>query len=110
MSGSVFLLVHGGWHGGWCWRRVADRLRALGHRVFTPALTGMGEREHLFTPEVGLHTHVQDVLAVVDHAIEIGVADPQRLAVGGRSYGGTNPGGTAFRPSGNRPCNAVRKP
>ncbi|MBP9930461.1 MAG: alpha/beta hydrolase [Rhodoferax sp.] len=65
MSGSVFLLVHGGWHGGWCWRRVADRLRALGHRVFTPTLTGMGEREHLFTPEVGLHTHVQDVLAVL---------------------------------------------
>ena len=60
-----FVLVHGGWHGGWCWRRVAERLRARGHSVYLPTLTGLGEREHLFTPEVGLATHVQDVLAVL---------------------------------------------
>ena len=43
----TFVLVHGGWHGGWCWRRVADVLRARGHRVFAPSLTGVGDRAHL---------------------------------------------------------------
>ena len=42
---SCFVLIHGGWHGGWCWRRVAKNLRDLGHEVFTPTLTGMGERQ-----------------------------------------------------------------
>ena len=43
----TFVLVHGAWHGGWCWQRVADRLRRDGHAVFTPTLTGLGERSHL---------------------------------------------------------------
>jgi pimeloyl-ACP methyl ester carboxylesterase len=60
-----FLLVHGAWHGGWCWRRVADRLRAAGHDVWTPTLTGLGERAHLAGPEVNLDTHIQDVLGVI---------------------------------------------
>jgi pimeloyl-ACP methyl ester carboxylesterase len=59
---SRFVLVHGGWHGGWCWGRVAARLRAAGHDVYTPTLTGLGEREHLFTPAVGLETHITDLL------------------------------------------------
>jgi hypothetical protein len=45
-----FVLVHGAMHGGWCWRRVASRLRATGHDVFTPTLTGMGERAHCSPP------------------------------------------------------------
>ncbi|MCX6921764.1 MAG: hypothetical protein NT154_00870 [Verrucomicrobia bacterium] len=45
----TFVLVHGAWHGGWCWRRVADVLRARGHRVFAPSLTGVGDRAHLFS-------------------------------------------------------------
>jgi pimeloyl-ACP methyl ester carboxylesterase len=62
-----FLLVHGAWHGGWCWRLVANGLRAAGHRVLTPTLTGQGERLHLLDASVGLDTHVQDVLAVLEN-------------------------------------------
>ena len=74
---SSFVLIHGGWHGGWCWRKVAKRLRNQGHEVFTPSLTGMGEREHLWTPEVGLTTHTQDILNLIrveqlDNAILVG--------------------------------------
>ena len=46
----TFVLVHGAWHGGWCWRRVSERLVAAGHRVFTPTLTGLADRAHLLTP------------------------------------------------------------
>ena len=46
----TFVLVHGAWHGGWCWRRVADLLEKQGHKVFTPTLTGVGERSHLVHP------------------------------------------------------------
>src|SRR5882724_5080715 len=62
---KTFLLVHGAWHGGWCWRRVADRLTARGHTVFTPTLTGLGERSHLLGAGIGLSTHVADVVNVV---------------------------------------------
>jgi len=79
---QAFVLVHGGWHGGWCWHRVAERLRARGHRVYTPTLTGLGEREHLFTPQVGLETHVQDVLAVLRFE------QLRDLVLVGHSYGG----------------------
>ncbi len=61
-----FVLVHGAWHGGWCWRRVADRLAAAGHRVFCPTLTGLGERAHLLTPAVGLDTHIEDVVGLLE--------------------------------------------
>jgi hypothetical protein len=44
---KTFVLVHGAWHGGWCWRRVSDLLERKGHKVFTPTLTGLGERSHL---------------------------------------------------------------
>lgn len=63
---ATFLLVHGSWLGGWIWADVADRLRAVGHRVFTPTLTGCGERHHLIGPEVGLETHVRDITGVID--------------------------------------------
>jgi pimeloyl-ACP methyl ester carboxylesterase len=62
-----FVLVHGAWHGGWCWRRVARLLRDAGHEVFTPTLTGFGERAHLLSRDVGPHTLVQDVAAVLDN-------------------------------------------
>lgn len=62
---SDILLVHGAWHGGWCWRHVADRLRAGGLRVLTPTLTGLGERAHLLSPETGLALHLADLLAVI---------------------------------------------
>lgn len=63
---TVFVLVHGGWHGGWCWRRVAPLLHAAGHEVHAPTLTGLGDRAHLAMPEVGLATHVQDVVALLE--------------------------------------------
>jgi pimeloyl-ACP methyl ester carboxylesterase len=59
---STYVLVHGAWHGGWCWRDVAEPLRAAGHRVLTPTLTGLGERAHEFRPDVGLRAHVDDVV------------------------------------------------
>src|SRR3712207_1095869 len=62
---ATYVLVHGAWHGGWCWKRVMPLLRAAGHDVFAPTLTGLGERSHLAGPDVGLETHVQDVLGVL---------------------------------------------
>jgi pimeloyl-ACP methyl ester carboxylesterase len=62
---ATFVLVHGAWHGGWCWSRVAPRLRAAGHTVFTPTMTGFGERSHLLTADVGLETNVTDIMNVL---------------------------------------------
>ena len=61
---ATFVLVHGAWSGGWCYARVAAMLRARGHTVFTPTLTGQGERSHLLTDTVNLSMHIADVLAV----------------------------------------------
>ena len=61
----TFVLVHGAWHGGWCWRRVADLLEQRGHRVFTPTLTGLGERSHLMSADINLDTHIADVVNVL---------------------------------------------
>lgn len=61
----TFVLVHGAWHGGWCWCRVAERLRRNGHAVFTPTLTGLGERAHLLQPGIDLATHIADVVNVM---------------------------------------------
>jgi pimeloyl-ACP methyl ester carboxylesterase len=58
----TFVLVHGAWHGAWCWRRVARMLRRDGHEVFTPTLTGLGERSHLLAPGIDLDTHILDVV------------------------------------------------
>ncbi len=80
---STFILIHGGWHGGWCWRKVAKNLRSAGHEVFAPSLTGMGEREHLWTPDVGLSTHTQDVLNLI-HFEQL-----NQIILVGHSYGGT---------------------
>ncbi len=61
---KTFVLVHGAWHGGWCWRRVADRLEGKGHKVFTPTLTGLGERSHLLSKDINLDTHITDIVNV----------------------------------------------
>jgi pimeloyl-ACP methyl ester carboxylesterase len=61
VSVTDYVLVHGGWRGGWIWKRVRDRLAAAGHRVFTPTFTGLGERAHLLDRDVGLETHIDDV-------------------------------------------------
>jgi pimeloyl-ACP methyl ester carboxylesterase len=61
-----FVLVHGAWHGGWCWRRVVDRLHAQGHRAHAVTLTGLGERAHLMSSLITLETHIADVAGVIE--------------------------------------------
>lgn len=61
---QTFVLVHGAWHGGWCWKYLARILRDRGHDVFTPTLTGLGERAHLLGPNINLDTHITDILNV----------------------------------------------
>ena len=64
---ATFLLIHGAWHGGWCWKKVTPLLREASHQVFTPTLTGLGERSHLAHPLIGLETHVRDVAQVLTY-------------------------------------------
>ncbi len=68
---------------GWCWQKVTPLLRAAGHDVVTPTLTGLGERVHLLTPAVSLETHIQDVLGVLHYE------DLQQVILVGHSYGGS---------------------
>ena len=65
VAAKTFVLVAGAAGGGWQWRRVADRLEKQGCKVFTPTLTGLGERSHLLSKDVGLDTHIADVVNVV---------------------------------------------
>ena len=61
---ATFVLLHSAFAGGWVWRKPAKLLQAAGHEVLRPTLTGLGERVHLATPEVGLYTHIEDVVNV----------------------------------------------
>jgi len=79
---KTFVLVHGSWHGGWCWRRVAHLLRSRGHRVFTPTLTGVGERSHLLSKDINLDTHIADIVNVFLWE------DIEDACLVGHSYGG----------------------
>jgi pimeloyl-ACP methyl ester carboxylesterase len=86
-----FVLVHGAWHGGWCWAHVSGHLQAAGHRVFAPSLTGLADRAHLFGAQVGLATHVDDVVRLIEW---------ERLdgcVLVGHSYGGNVISGVADR-------------
>ena len=67
MTPKVFVLVHPAWHGAWVWKKVVPLLRERGHLVFTPTLTGLGERSHLARAEIGLDTHVTDVVNVLTY-------------------------------------------
>ncbi|CAN5248617.1 alpha/beta hydrolase [soil metagenome] len=66
-----FVLVHGAWHGGWCWQRVTAALQQGGHRVHAVTLTGLGERAHLLSPAITLDTHIDDVIKLIE-AEELG--------------------------------------
>ena len=79
---STFVLVHGAWHGGWCYKRVAEQLRKAGHEVYTPTLTGLGERAHLMSRAVNLDTHVQDIVNVMRWE------ELSDIVLCGHSYGG----------------------
>src|SRR5260370_2371918 len=67
-AAQTFVLVHGAWHGGWCWSRDADRLRAAGRQVFTPTQTGLGERKHLLSKDITLDTFTKDIFNVIEAA------------------------------------------
>jgi pimeloyl-ACP methyl ester carboxylesterase len=88
---ATFVLVHGGWGGGWEWRTVARLLAAHGHEAFTPTLTGLGERRHLGGPHVDLDTHIEDIQAVIE------TEDLHTVTLCGQSYGGMVIGSVADR-------------
>lgn len=77
-----FVIVHGGWGGGWEWSGVARFVRAAGHEAYTPTLTGMGERVHLGHPEINLQTYVQDIVNVIRYE------DLHDIVLTGQSYSG----------------------
>ena len=77
-----FVLVHGAWHGGWCWGGVTGHIRAQGHVATAPTLTGLGERAHLSSDAVDLETHVTDVIAHIE------AEDLSDVVLVGHSYGG----------------------
>jgi len=80
---SVFVLVPGAWLGGWCWRDVAARLRGHGHEVVAATLSGLGERAHLLSRDIGLETHIGDIVGLLR------TRDLQGVELVGHSYGGT---------------------
>lgn len=79
---ATFVLVHGGWGGGWLWQHVSMRLRSAGHEVYAPTLTGLGERVHLAHPGVDLDTHVLDIVNLLE------AEDLYNVVLVGHSYGG----------------------
>ena len=70
---ATFLFVHGAFVGGWSWKKVTALLRAAGHEVYTPTLTGLGERVHLLNPDIDLETHIRDILGVISYEELAGV-------------------------------------
>lgn len=88
---STFVLVHGAWHGGWCWKRVRRSLQAQGHEVFTPTLTGVADRSHLLSREVNFETHITDVTNLI---LWEELSD---VVLCGHSYGGAVISGVADR-------------
>ena len=88
---ATFVLVHGAWHGSWCWKRVRKSLQAEGHDVFTPTLTGVAERSHLISPQVGLETHIADVVNLIRWE------ELTDVVLCGHSYGGCVITGAADR-------------
>ena len=88
---APFVLVHGADIGGWCWRWVTPHLRRAGHDVYTPTLTGHGERVHLASPHVDLDTHIEDVVNVLRYE------DLTDVVLVGYSYGGMVAAGVADR-------------
>lgn len=89
---ATFVLVHGAWHGGWCYSRVASRLRAQGHHVYTPTLSGLGERAHSASRSIiNLSTHIQDIVAILEFD------KLEDVILCGHSYGGAVITGVAGR-------------
>lgn len=81
-KGRTFVLIHGAWHGGWCWGPVADILRAKGHKVYAPSLTGLADRSHLLSMSINLDTHIADIVNLFKWE------DIQNAVLVGHSYAG----------------------
>jgi pimeloyl-ACP methyl ester carboxylesterase len=81
-SMATFVLVHGAWHGGWCWQKLTPFLEAAGHQVHAPTLTGLAERASELSPDVGLDTHIQDIVGLLLDK------DLHGVILVGHSYGG----------------------
>jgi pimeloyl-ACP methyl ester carboxylesterase len=88
---AAYVLVGGGWLGGWCWQKVARRLREDGHDAYPATLTGLGERVHLASPQVNLETHITDVVNLIEFE------DLHDVVLLGHSYGGLVVTGAADR-------------
>ena len=88
---KTFVLVHGAWHGGWCWSKVASILRGRGHSVFTPTQTGLGERSHLLTKSIDLDVFITDIANVLKWE------DLNDVVLVGHSFGGNAISGVADR-------------
>lgn len=88
---ATFVLVHGAWHGSWCWKRVRRLLQSRGHEVFTPTLTGLADRSHLASREVNLETHILDVVNLIRWE------ELTDIVLCGHSYAGTVITGVADR-------------
>jgi pimeloyl-ACP methyl ester carboxylesterase len=88
---ATYVLVHGGGHGGWCYQRVAKILRGAGHDVYTPTMTGLGERSHLLRPDIDLDLHIRDIASVLRYD------DLRNVILVGHSYGGMVITGVADR-------------
>jgi pimeloyl-ACP methyl ester carboxylesterase len=91
MSARTYVLVHGAWHGGWCWVRVTERLVAAGHRVFTPTQTGLGERKHLLSAAITPDTFTDDIANVIE------TEELDDVILVGHSFGGRSIAGVADR-------------
>ncbi len=91
MSSRNYVLAHGSFHGGWCWRPVADRLRKEGHQVHTPSHTGMGDRAHLLSKDITIDTFVDDLIQVIE------TEELQDVILVGHSFGGVPITGVAER-------------
>ncbi|MGC1929520.1 MAG: alpha/beta hydrolase [Candidatus Nitrosopolaris sp.] len=86
---ATFVLVHGSCHGGWCWKRVTPLLSKDSHEVYTPTLTGLGERSHSVSRDIGLDTHIRDIIQVLEYE------NLNEVTLVGHSYGGLVIGGVA---------------
>ncbi len=83
LPGRIYVLVHGAFHGGWCWRAVARFLREAGHSVFTPTLTGVGERRHLMSADLTVDRLATDITNLIE------IEDLSAVTLVGHSFGGT---------------------
>jgi len=79
---TTYVLVHGSWHGGWCWQKLLPFLRQDNLTLYTPTLTGLGERSHVATPTTGLSVHIQDIVNLLEFE------DLHEVMLVGHSYGG----------------------